>query len=118
MQFIQKKILIKKFLLIVLVFVVYLLIKINLFPVSDCDNLDIPVFNESSISVFNGQDLNKPVYIAYQGCVYDVTSGRDKFYGLDMEYNYLTGRDSTKELNIAGGGIIKSKYKLVGKYEK
>lgn len=117
MQFTQKKTAVKKVLLVILVLTVYFIVKILQKPVSDCDGLDIPVFDSKSISDFNAVDVNKPVYLAYEGCVYDVSSSRDKFYGVGMEYNYLVGKDSTDELHIAGGGIIKSKYKVVGKYK-
>lgn len=77
----------------------------------------LPVFNEQSIKEFNGTDLNKPVYIAFEGYVYDVSPGRADFYNDGMSYHYLAGRDSTVDLHIAGGSIIKRKYKIVGVYK-
>lgn len=82
------------------------------------DSANLKSFTPESIKEFDGIDLNKPVYIAYEGYVYDVSPGRDEFYNKDMPYHYLTGRDSTTELTIAGGGIIKNKYKIVGIYIK
>ncbi len=118
MQFTQKRTLFRKIILIIIVFIIYFVVKTLQKPISECLSLDIQVFNQDSIKDFNGTSEDKPVYIAYNGCVYDVTPGKDKFYGKGMEYNYLTGRDSSDELNIAGGGIIKSKYKVIGKYIK
>lgn len=79
---------------------------------------DLKSFTSESIKEFDGNNLNLPVYIAYEGYVYDVSSGREEFYNLDKQYHYLTGRDSTEDLNIAGGLIIKNKYKIIGKYIK
>lgn len=109
---------IKKVVLILLILSVYFFIKYMQSGKSICSNMDIPVYNTDSISKFIGNDQNNPIYIAFEGCVYDVTPGKDKFYGPNMDYNYLTGKDSTDELHIAGGAIIKSKYKIVGKFIK
>lgn len=81
-------------------------------------NTNLELFTSESIKAFDGTDLTKPVYIAYGGYVYDVSPGRDDFYNEGKSYHYLTGKDSTFELNIAGGAIIKSKYKVVGIYQK
>lgn len=75
-------------------------------------------FTSMSIKQYDGTDLSKPVYIVYDGYVYDVSSRRDEFYNINMPYHYLAGRDSTTELNFAGGAIIKSKYKIIGIYIK
>ena len=74
-------------------------------------------FTSDEIKPFDGTDENKPIYIAYNGLVYDVSAGRE-FYRLSGPYHYLAGRDSSIELNIAGGGIIKNKYPVVGQYVK
>ncbi|KKR31495.1 MAG: hypothetical protein UT63_C0068G0005 [Candidatus Gottesmanbacteria bacterium GW2011_GWC2_39_8] len=71
------------------------------------------VFKVSELSKFNGTDPNKPIYIAYNGEVYDVSGGRN-FYKPGGTYHFLAGRDSTSELNIAGGAIIKRKYPVIG----
>ncbi len=75
---------------------------------------DLPVYTQKTLQEFNGEDLNKPVLIAYLGYVYDVSVGREEFYNIGKDYHYLAGRDSTIDLNIAGGVIIKRKYKVVG----
>jgi predicted heme/steroid binding protein len=80
---------------------------------SNIDN-NLPIYTIDVLSIYNGDDLTKPVLIAYDGYVYDVSPGREEFYNHGMDYHYLTGRDSTKELNIVGGSIIKKKYKIIG----
>lgn len=77
----------------------------------------LPVFTKTTIQSFDGSDTNKPIYIAYEGYVYDVSPGRNEYYNIGKDYNYLTGKDSTAELNIVGGSIIKKKYKIVGVYK-
>lgn len=114
----MKKTTIKKIVLVILVIAIYLVVKYLLNNKSICKDMDIPLFTTATISEFNGTDPNKPIYLAYEGCVYDVSEGREKFYGPNMEYNYLTGTDATSELHIAGGGIIKAKYKIIGKFKK
>lgn len=107
---------IKKILLIILVLAVYFFVKFNnrTEPVSNVVNTELPVFSIDLLKEFDGSDPTKPIYIGYEGNVYDVSSGRDSFYGHGEVYNYLTGKDSTTELNIAGGSIIKSKYQIIG----
>lgn len=70
-------------------------------------------FTVEELKQYDGTDENKPIYLAYNGDVYDVTPGKD-YYNSQGVYHYLAGRDSTTELNFAGGGIIKVKYKIVG----
>lgn len=79
--------------------------------------IGMPIYSEETIKSYNGGDLNLPVYIAYEGFVYDVTPGREDFYNEGKDYHYLAGRDSTIDLNIVGGSIIKKKYKIVGVYK-
>lgn len=71
-------------------------------------------FNVMELKKYDGTDPNLPIYLAYNGDVYDVTAGKE-FYVLGGAYHDLAGKDSTKELNFAGGGIIKIKYKIIGK---
>lgn len=77
---------------------------------------DLPKYSSIEIASFNGSDANKPVYLALNGYVYDVSAGRNDFYNPGESYNYLVGRDSSNELNLFGGEIIKRKYKVVGIY--
>ena len=78
---------------------------------------ELPMFTLKDLKTYDGTDLSKPVYIGYEGYVYDVSSGRADFYNPGKDYHYLAGKDSTIELNIAGGSIIKRKYKIVGIYK-
>lgn len=87
--------------------------KLENVAVSAFDNLK--VYKAEDISAFNGSDDNKPIYIALNGLVYDVSAGRE-FYKTDGPYHYLAGKDSSTELNLIGGGIIKRKYPVIGRY--
>jgi predicted heme/steroid binding protein len=81
--------------------------------VSAFDNL--PIYKAVDIAYFDGSDDNKPIYIAMNGLVYDVSAGRE-FYKSDGPYHYLAGKDSSTELNLVGGGIIKRKYPVIGRF--
>ncbi|QQG41313.1 MAG: hypothetical protein HYV90_04050 [Candidatus Woesebacteria bacterium] len=81
-------------------------------------NSSLPVYDSVSLSYFGGSDATKPVLLAYQGYVYDVSPGRYKFYNPGQPYHDLAGKDSTSQLELVGGSIIKSKYKIVGIYKK
>ena len=74
-------------------------------------------YTKESLAQYDGSDLDKPVLLAMEGLVYDVSPGRDEFYNPGQGYHYLAGRDATLELLIAGGSIIKRKYQVVGIYK-
>lgn len=80
-------------------------------PVDTQNNL--PTFTAEQLYQYNGTDSKLPIYIGMNGYVYDVTSGTD-FYSKGKTYNYLTGRDSSTELNFIGGKIIEKKYPVIG----
>lgn len=103
---------------IVIAILIFLLtiLKLNDSVITAMD-VGLPTYTLDSIVEFDGTDQNKPVYIAYEGYVYDVSSGREDFYNVGKDYHYLAGKDSTSELNIVGGSIIKKKYKIVGTYK-
>jgi len=71
-------------------------------------------FTTEQLKKYDGTNNDLPIYMAYNGDVYDVSAGRD-YYKVGGTYHDLAGKDSSKELNIAGGGIIKVKYKIIGK---
>lgn len=75
------------------------------------NNLNLTV---DQLSEFNGTDPEKPIYIAMDGLIYDVSVGK-KYYQPDGAYHYIAGKDATTELHIAGGDIIKRKYPVIGK---
>ena len=98
-------------LLVILVFNVSFLL---LFKPKSVPKAELKNFTAQELKKFDGTDENLPIYMAYNGDVYDVTAGRE-FYKVGGSYHDLAGKDSTTELNIAGGGIIKVKYQIIGK---
>ena len=79
--------------------------------------LELSEFKESDLKQYNGTYDNKPIYIGFNGYVYDVSQGRE-YYNQKGTYHYLAGRDSSKELNLVGGNLIKQKYPVIGKLIK
>jgi len=77
-------------------------------PVAELRN-----FTVEELKKYNGGDPSLPIYLAYNNDVYDVSAGRE-FYQAGGPYHSLAGKDSTADLNIAGGGIIKVKYTIIG----
>ncbi len=77
--------------------------------------LELPVFTEESLARYDGSDPTLPIYIGFDGFVYDVTGGRE-FYEPGAAYDFLAGTDGTTLLKIAGGGIIREKYPVVGTF--
>jgi len=75
----------------------------------------LPVFSKASLSVYNGKDPSLPIYIAFEGTVYDVTEGK-RFYEPGGAYDFLSGTDGTELLKVVGGSTIKAKYPVVGTY--
>jgi predicted heme/steroid binding protein len=75
----------------------------------------LPVFTKESLAQYDGADPSLPIYLAFEGNVYDVTEGK-RFYEPGGAYHFLAGTDGTPMLRIAGGGIIKEKYPVVGTY--
>jgi predicted heme/steroid binding protein len=76
---------------------------------------ELPVFTKESLAQYDGTDTSLPIYVAFEGSVYDVTEGK-RFYAPGGAYHFLAGTDGTPMLRIAGGGIIKEKYPIVGTY--
>lgn len=112
-----------KVLVITLLFVFFIAgIVINIIPFSilkkqnSTQKIDIKlkVYKESELKEFNGDDPKKPIYVGLDGLVYDITPG-SRFYDKNGPYHYLAGKDSTSILHVAGGDIIKKKYKVVGR---
>lgn len=73
----------------------------------------LPTFTVDQLKEFDGSDPEKPIYLALDGAVYDVTAGKE-YYQTDGSYHYLAGKDSSKELHLVGGNIIKEKYPVIG----
>lgn len=76
----------------------------------------LPNFNFLTLSQYNGIDVSKPVLLALDGYVYDVSPGRDEFYAVGKPYHDLVGKDSSQLLHLVGADIIKRKYQVVGTY--
>ncbi|CAL1702081.1 unnamed protein product [Somion occarium] len=53
------------------------------------------LFSESMLATFDGSDLDKPVFLAIDGDVYDVTAGRAT-YGPGGSYHFMAGRDAAR----------------------
>jgi predicted heme/steroid binding protein len=49
----------------------------------------------TELSAYNGRDASKPVYIALNGTIYDVSAGRN-VYGPGGSYSFFAGRDATR----------------------
>ncbi|KAI8621992.1 cytochrome b5-like heme/steroid binding domain-containing protein [Chytriomyces sp. MP71] len=45
---------------------------------------------------YDGTDPSKPVYLAINGRVYDVTAGREKYYGPNGGYKFFSGVDAAR----------------------
>lgn len=74
---------------------------------------NLPVISKEELAQNNG--VAKPtVYIGFDCLVYDVTVAKNTYYGPGKGYHFLVGRDSTKQLLIFGGSIIRRKYPVVG----
>lgn len=70
-------------------------------------------FTEKELAPFDGTDPNLPIYLGFNGQVYDISAGRD-YYKVGGPYHFLAGRDSSTELTLIGGSIIKKKYPVIG----
>jgi len=50
---------------------------------------------DDQLAEYNGADASKPVYIALNGTIYDVSAGRH-VYGPGGSYSFFAGRDATR----------------------
>ena len=89
----------------------------RLLPMREISSLpgseNLPRYTATMLAKYDGTDSKLPIYLGLDGYVYDVTAGRS-FYGLEGEYHALAGRDSSKDLRVFGGNIIKNKYPIIG----
>lgn len=72
------------------------------------------IFTSQELQKYDGTNPDLPIYLALEGLIYDVSEGKE-FYSVGGSYHYLAGKDSTKELRLFGGEIIKRKYPVIGK---
>ncbi|MCL5774891.1 MAG: cytochrome b5 domain-containing protein [Patescibacteria group bacterium] len=74
----------------------------------------LPTMKASELKAYDGTKPGQPIYIGFEGLVYDVTAGK-KYYQKGGSYHFLAGKDSTADLRVVGGSIIKEKYPVVAK---
>ncbi len=72
------------------------------------------IFTKEELSQYDGSGKHQQILLAYEGDVYDITSGSE-FYAPEKPYHFLAGSDATAMLRIAGGSIVKKKYPIIGK---
>lgn len=53
------------------------------------------IFSPAELSLYNGRDKSKPVYVSVKGDVFDVTQGR-RIYGPGGPYDFFAGRDASR----------------------
>jgi predicted heme/steroid binding protein len=75
------------------------------------------MMSSRELSGFDGTDPDKPIYLALDGFVYDVSAGKS-YYVAGGTYHFLAGKDSSEDLHIAGAGIIKRKYPVIATFIK
>ena len=76
---------------------------------------ELPSFTKETLAQYDGTDPSLPIYLAFEGNVYDVSEGK-KFYAPGGSYHFLAGTDGTRLLRTFGGDTIKKKYPVVGIY--
>ncbi len=74
----------------------------------------LPVMSASELKAYDGTQPGKPIYLGFDGQVYDVTAGKE-YYQAGGTYHFLAGKDSTADLRLFGGDIIQRKYPVVAK---
>jgi predicted heme/steroid binding protein len=71
------------------------------------------IFSRNELALHNGQD-KETIYVAFQGCVYDVTSSR--LWKNGKHYEHWAGQDLTKELEEAPHTAkVFEKFEMVGR---
>ena len=75
------------------------------------------VYSTQDLSIYSGEKADEPILLAMDGFVYDVSSGRDDFYGPGQPYHDLAGKDASIPLQLFGASIIRGKYKVVGVHQ-
>ncbi|MBP9817906.1 hypothetical protein KBC75_04130 [Candidatus Shapirobacteria bacterium] len=76
--------------------------------------VNLPTISNEELVKHDGSVEGEKIFIGLNGLVYDVTAGKD-FYVTGGDYHYLAGKDSSKDLNMIGGDIIRRKYPVIGK---
>lgn len=76
-----------------------------------------PIYTQASLNGYNGDNPEKPVLLALDGWVYDISPGRATFYDPGKPYHFLAGTDASVPLHMFGGDLIRRKYRVVGQYQ-
>lgn len=84
-------------------------------PTPTTQEITLPTYTKETLAQYDGENPDRPIYIAFEGNVYDVTAGK-KFYEPGGAYHFLAGTDGTLLLRTFGGDLIKQKYPVVGSY--
>jgi predicted heme/steroid binding protein len=77
-------------------------------------NKDLPLYSRSQLALRNGSD--KPeIWVAYKGCIYDVSKSR--LWRNGLHYNiHWAGQDLTDELeNAPHADYVFKRFKIIGK---
>lgn len=82
----------------------------------DLATINLPKYSAEELKRYDGTDPQKPILLALDGLVYDVSLGGDDFYKPGESYHYLVGVDSSRYLHIYGENLIRKKYPVVGRY--
>ncbi|PPJ52328.1 hypothetical protein CBER1_10228 [Cercospora berteroae] len=56
---------------------------------------DLLSLTEAELKAYTGEDKSKPIYLAINGTIFDVSSS-PAFYGPGGHYNHFTGKDATR----------------------
>ena len=81
----------------------------------DAATSSLPAMDTQTLSGFDGTDPSKPIYVALDGLVYDVTPGKS-FYEVGGTYHFIAGTDASAALHVYGASIIRSKYAVVARF--
>lgn len=76
---------------------------------------ELEEFTEEELSEYDGTDPDKPIYIAIDGKIYDV-SAKPEYYGEGGVYNFLVGKEAAQIFEDEGIGtdIITERYTQIG----
>lgn len=67
----------------------------------------LKIFSKDDLTQFTGEDNEKPIYLAFLGKVYDVSSGKEH-YGVGGAYHFFAGKDASRAYvtgDFVGAGL-------------
>ncbi|CAG8514558.1 19948_t:CDS:2 [Gigaspora rosea] len=72
-------------------------------------------FTSAQLAEYDGTDLNRPIYVAVKGTIFDVT-GKRPLYGVGGSYHVFAGKDASKLKTLDDWyNYYKLRYNIVGK---